>query len=247
MKTLLVLADYPGFAEAIRAGVNPEHYRVIARTGLDEAEPLLAHGLKELGRPVFLRIGYEFHGAWNGYSPASYRASFLRVVAALRSERASQVATVWCAEAGALPEDYMKYYPGDESVDWWAIDLFDKEHFTRPMLGRFMEDSRARRKPVMIGESTARHVGTLDGARAWTQWFEPYFAFIESNPNVKAFCYINWDWAPWAKRYSTDWADWGDCRIQKSELVARRFLDRIRPELYLKASDAWPAELGRRQ
>ena len=32
MKTLLVLAEHPDFAEAIRAGVNPEHYRVIART-----------------------------------------------------------------------------------------------------------------------------------------------------------------------------------------------------------------------
>ena len=47
MKTLLVLAEYPDFAEAIRAGINPEHYRVIARTRVDEAEPLLEHGLAE--------------------------------------------------------------------------------------------------------------------------------------------------------------------------------------------------------
>jgi signal transduction histidine kinase len=47
VKTLLVLAEHPDFAEAIRGGVNPEHYRVIARTSLDEAEPLLEHGLAE--------------------------------------------------------------------------------------------------------------------------------------------------------------------------------------------------------
>jgi signal transduction histidine kinase/DNA-binding NarL/FixJ family response regulator len=47
MRTLLVLAGHPDFAEAIRAGVNPEHYRVIARTDLAEAEPLLEHGLAE--------------------------------------------------------------------------------------------------------------------------------------------------------------------------------------------------------
>ena len=47
MKTLLVLAEHPGFAEAIRAGINPEDYRVIARTNLEEAEPLLEHGLAE--------------------------------------------------------------------------------------------------------------------------------------------------------------------------------------------------------
>ena len=47
MKTLLVLAAHPDFAEAIRAGLNPEQYRIIHRTDLEEAEPLLAHGLAE--------------------------------------------------------------------------------------------------------------------------------------------------------------------------------------------------------
>ena len=141
---------------------------------------LLAHCLKELGRPTFLRIGYEFHGTWNGYSPASYRAAFVRVVAALRSEGASQVASVWCAEAGSLPEDYLKYYPGDESVDWWAIDLFDKDHFSRPMLGRFMEDSRARRKPVMIGESTCRMSEPSMGPRRGHSGLNPILP--SSNP-----------------------------------------------------------------
>jgi signal transduction histidine kinase/DNA-binding NarL/FixJ family response regulator len=43
MKTLLVLAQHPSFAEAVRAAVNPEGYRMIHRFGLEEAEPLL-HG-----------------------------------------------------------------------------------------------------------------------------------------------------------------------------------------------------------
>jgi signal transduction histidine kinase/ActR/RegA family two-component response regulator len=47
MKTLLVLAAHPDFAEAVRAGINPEQYRVIDRTNLDEAEPILAHGLAQ--------------------------------------------------------------------------------------------------------------------------------------------------------------------------------------------------------
>ncbi len=47
MRTLLVLAEHPGFAEAIRAGVNPEEYRIVARANLEEAEPFLEHGLAE--------------------------------------------------------------------------------------------------------------------------------------------------------------------------------------------------------
>ena len=47
MRTLLVLAEHPDFAEAIRAGINSEQYRVVHRTTLEEAEPLLVHGLAD--------------------------------------------------------------------------------------------------------------------------------------------------------------------------------------------------------
>ena len=45
MRTLLVLAEHPDLAEAIRAALNAESFRVLHRSGLEEAEPLLAHGL----------------------------------------------------------------------------------------------------------------------------------------------------------------------------------------------------------
>lgn len=45
MKTILVLSPHPDFAEAIRANLHSEQYRVIHRIGVDEAEPLLTHGL----------------------------------------------------------------------------------------------------------------------------------------------------------------------------------------------------------
>ena len=45
MKTILVLSSHPDFAETIRASLNPEQYRVVHRLNVDEAEPLLAHGL----------------------------------------------------------------------------------------------------------------------------------------------------------------------------------------------------------
>ena len=45
MKTILVLSNHPDFAEAIRAGLDSAQYRVVHRLTVDEAEPLLAHGL----------------------------------------------------------------------------------------------------------------------------------------------------------------------------------------------------------
>src|SRR3954470_19042237 len=47
MKTLLVIAQHPELAEATRAAVDGEKYRVILRATLEEAEPLLANGLAE--------------------------------------------------------------------------------------------------------------------------------------------------------------------------------------------------------
>jgi nitrogen-specific signal transduction histidine kinase len=45
MKTILVLSPYPDFSEAIRAALNPEAYRIVHRLNVDEAEPLVVHGL----------------------------------------------------------------------------------------------------------------------------------------------------------------------------------------------------------
>ena len=45
MKTILVLTPHPDFAETFRAGLNPEQYRIVHRVTIEEAEPLLAHGL----------------------------------------------------------------------------------------------------------------------------------------------------------------------------------------------------------
>src|SRR6266403_1127540 len=48
MKTLLVLAQHPEFADTVSAALNPEQYRVIHRSNVDEAEPFLAHALADV-------------------------------------------------------------------------------------------------------------------------------------------------------------------------------------------------------
>ena len=48
MKTLLVLSPHPEFAETLRTGLNPGQFRVVHRVTLEDAEPLLAHGLVQV-------------------------------------------------------------------------------------------------------------------------------------------------------------------------------------------------------
>jgi len=45
MKTLLVLASHPDLAEAVRAALPSDHYRVMHRLNLEDAEPILGAGL----------------------------------------------------------------------------------------------------------------------------------------------------------------------------------------------------------
>jgi nitrogen-specific signal transduction histidine kinase/DNA-binding NarL/FixJ family response regulator len=45
MKTILVLSPHPDFVETIRAALNADDHRVVHRMDVDEAEPLLVHGI----------------------------------------------------------------------------------------------------------------------------------------------------------------------------------------------------------
>lgn len=45
MKTILVLSAHPDFAESVRIGLAEFDFRVVHRANLEEAEPLLVHGL----------------------------------------------------------------------------------------------------------------------------------------------------------------------------------------------------------
>lgn len=198
---------------------TPErHYEDDVAAGkLDDRIEALCAGLKHLQCPVYLRIGFEFNGPWFGYEADNYRAAWIRIVTALRKHQLDQVAAVWCycplPAVGEKPwgkdRDYLPYYPGDAYVDWWAIDLFSVEDFTLRNTEWFMADAAQHGFPVMIGESTPRWVGGVQGGTAtWEKWFVPYFNFIRSQPTVKAFCYISWDWT----KYPV-WQDWGDARV----------------------------------
>lgn len=134
--------------------------------------------LIEIDRDVFLRIGYEFDGPWNGYQPAPYKSAFRYIAERLDAREADRVATVWQSAAAPMqdppyrPSDtvhFETWYPGDDAVDWvglsvftpWSVDenpwgCLDPEagalHPAR-VRDRIFAFARARDKPVMIGEA----------------------------------------------------------------------------------------------
>ena len=154
---------------------HPDALNLLIAGEYDEHIAQLAHFLKMVEVPVWLRIGYEFDGAWNrGYEDSEkYKTAYRRVVEKLRLANVANVEYVW--QSGTSPvddvidgghEDISKWYPGDEYVDWMGMSLFlslDEKpvaemEFEPPTQRDLMEEvlafARARGKPVMIAEAS---------------------------------------------------------------------------------------------
>jgi hypothetical protein len=211
---------------------NPSaHYEQDVAAGMyDKQITMFIDGLQSLALPAYVRIGYEFNGvSWNGYQANTYKLAFQRITDMIRA-RGVEVATVWCfAMDGVM--NFADFYPGDAYVDWWAIDIFSATHFTDANAISFVNAARIHAKPVMIGETTPRNIGVLNSQLSWNQWFVPFFTFIRSHPEVKAFCYINWNWSQYPQ-----WSNWGDARLEQNAIVGGNFANEMDSAQYLHAS-----------
>ena len=125
---------------------------------------------------IYLRIGYEFDGAWNhGYWDADlYIAAYRRIVDVLRGEGVNNVEYVLQASTAGVDEiidggreDISKWYPGDDYVDWLALSWFmnpdersivPQDSFTPLTPGELSDEllqlAREKGKPVMIAEAS---------------------------------------------------------------------------------------------
>lgn len=209
-------------------GTNYEH-EIAAGKRDDEIRRLML-AMKNINRPVFIRPGYGFNGEWNGYDPENYKAAFRRMKEIMEEVHCTNCCFSWNYNPAAKEKDYMKYYPGDEYVDWWGIDIFQRPEESFPYAYTFLEDAAIHRKPVMLGEATAYRYGTT--YEGWQKWFVSYFNYIKQNPVIKAACYINWDWTQYAK-----WSNWGDCRIESNEELLQLYKRELSNAIWLNDVD----------
>jgi len=88
----------------------------------------LAKTIKEIKNPVFVRIGYEFDEKGK-YTPKNYIAAFRYIINFFRENKIENFASVWCSCPYKGTEPFEPYYPGNEYVDWFGIDIFGVELF----------------------------------------------------------------------------------------------------------------------
>ncbi|HSW45566.1 MAG TPA: glycosyl hydrolase [Phycisphaerae bacterium] len=199
--------------------------------------------LNSLGRPMFIRIGYEFNGTWYSpmYQPEPYKAWFRLVTDYLRANNVP-AATAWCAFPGYSSYygswDYLDdFYPGNEYVDWWSFDSFAPATLSDPMTLAFLDKAEQHGKPVLIGETTPTGVGAED-AGDWNDWFVPFFNLIHSRKGIKAHTYINYDWSLFVGLET-----WGDARLETADPYVRaQYVQEMSNPTYRHAETVLPDE-----
>ncbi len=163
----------------------------IAAGQFDEAIERLCWGLQQLDRPALLRLGYAFNSSWRAYEATSYVEAWQRLAQTLRGRWGlDHVALVWTHKNDG-GSDYLAYYPGDEYVDWWSVDVAAPQDLR--LSRAFVEAARERGYPVLVGVVSPTDLGRAE--QAWSHWFIPFLRFLRHHPNIKAFTHIDWDWS----------------------------------------------------
>ncbi len=210
---------------------------------------------KAFRKPVMMRIGGEFSGWWNGYHPYEYPKAFRKIVGMFRQAGAHNVAFVWCYEPAAPgdfdavnPSGQPKWFPGDDVVDWFSIDLFAAGDVS-PVTGhggapgaygrtiKFLDMAVAHQKPVVIAESAPSHYDLTSASQAdaaWDEWFTPYFGLIAARPEILWFHYINYDWTK-ASSYAS--YGWKNNDLSASPTLAQRYAAEVARPQYLHAGE----------
>ena len=152
-----------------------------------ELDDLIVY-LRDTGRDVYLRVGYEFDGPWNCYNTDFFIEAFRYVKGRIDALGATQVFTVWHSATYPIdgdpafnfdfsnPTHLDTWYPGDDVVDFVGISTFswDRSYLDHQfsclntnaapelLYSRAADFAAARNKELMIVESTPQAFRTKD-------------------------------------------------------------------------------------
>ena len=178
----------------------------LARGEFDSQLSVLADWLKGLGgRPVLMRVGYEFDGSWNNYDPVQFKAAWKHIYRFMSEAGVDNVAWVYYTYGFASRETLEQFWPeadeySDSYVDWIGYSYFQLD----PSVVGTEELAFAREKglKIFLGE-VAPHTGDctrqIDVAvdiELGKQWMDNFFKHVEDNRDViGAIAYINHRWS----------------------------------------------------
>ena len=104
--------------------------RDVASGALDGYIADIASEVAEWDGPIFIRFAQEMNGTWYPWgkhqnSPEEYIAAWRRVHQIFDEKGAGHVTWVWNPSEKNHPESLGLWYPGDDVVDWVAVDGYN--------------------------------------------------------------------------------------------------------------------------
>ncbi|MEM9824349.1 MAG: glycosyl hydrolase [Bacteroidota bacterium] len=246
MSLQLADEDFKALPLAIGLWMTGGHEKKVADGTHDQMVGQFGQWLKSLSpRPIFLRIGYEFHGPWNNYDRESYLQAYRRIKDRYDQMGLDNVAYVWQSHGFDEPDSLLQaWYPGDDYVDWCGYSFF-----ARWQDSNMINFARQKGKPVFIAEATptigsptvrenGKTIETIlsnpqQAEQAWKEWFVPFFQTIRENEDVvKAVSYINCNWKSHPMWLDNPHFQEVDARLQTSDIVRQKWLEKIGAERF---------------
>ncbi|MBX0326324.1 hypothetical protein K2Z83_01275 [Oscillochloris sp. ZM17-4] len=197
---------------------------------------------KSWGHPLFLRLNHEMNGWWyvwseqaNDNQPGDFVKAWRHIHDIFTQVGVTNVTWVWCLNAtgyGRLTPA-ASLYPGDDYVDWVALDGYNfgadgvDGWLTAEQIFRPLYDELARiapSKPVMIAEvASAENGGPIGRPGSKAAWIAASLAGMPAQfPKVRALLWFNQDGG--AGKY--EWP------IESSTQAARAFAGEIASSRY---------------
>lgn len=193
--------------------VNQPEYRLsrIAAGDWDAYIRQTARDMRDYKKPVYLRFAHEMNGDWypwgvgvNGNQPGEYVAAYRHVHDIFRQEGATNVRWVWSPNAKAGLASYDSLYPGDDYVDWVAIDGYNWgtadrggwRSFSQVFATSYEKMTNLTSKPIRIGETASAEdpANPSDPSRKASWITDAYLSALPSRfPRVKAILWFNID------------------------------------------------------
>ena len=160
-----------------------------------------ADDAKALGKQFFVDFAAEMNGdeGWGGHDPAKYIAAWRHLHDIFVARGATNVVWVWCPnneDAEGTPAA-MKYYPGDQYVDWTGIDGYNwgtsDPDFAwqsfRDVFAGLYPQLAAKGKPIIIAEMASDEAG---GSKA--SWIDNVVPTLKNTyPLIKAIVWFDVD------------------------------------------------------
>lgn len=161
---------------------------------------------KAWGHPFFLRMMHEMNGHWypwsenvNGNIAWTYITAWRHVHDIFVDNGVNNVTWVWCVahQSSSIAPPLANYYPGDNYVDWVAIDGYNRgnipgndwQQLSKLMAGMYQQfKTIAPAKPIMIAET-----GSVEQGGSKAGWYNDALTYDLkwTMPRIKAFVYFN--------------------------------------------------------